>query len=354
MERVFDGNIGKLNISAAEIFVDNKSRRRSGHMSHAMVEYAPGRLIAFNSNCSAVRLDGHSAFGWIEYRYSDDGGKSWSDFHELPFSKELLFDGVYTISIEKAVYFDGVLTCFAVRNTQSGAVCCEPWTAPPLVIQSFDLGKTWETPVEFSVYPGRIYDAGVKDGVIYAVEVCDKDFISDIVLDRYRLFTSTDNGRSFQEKSIVDINSHKRGYAAMQFRSDNSMLVYADDLLNSYMVDAALSEDNGKTWKRLPQIRLKYGIRNIQVARLGSGFVMHGRAWLNESWGMGQVIYTSNDGVNWDDGILLNDKKTSCYYSNMITLKNADGKDYVILHYSDLYADDARVNVMQRILSVGE
>ena len=222
------------------------------------------------------------------------------------------------------------------------------------MIQSFDLGKTWETPVEFSVYPGRIYDAGVKDGVIYAVEVCDKDFISDIVLDRYRLFTSTDNGRSFQEKSIVDINSHKRGYAAMQFRSDNSMLVYADDLLNSYMVDAALSEDNGKTWKRLPQIRLKYGIRNIQVARLGSGFVMHGRAWLNESWGMGQVIYTSNDGVNWDDGILLNDKKTSCYYSNMITLKNADGKDYVILHYSDLYADDARVNVMQRILSVGE
>ena len=39
--------------------------------------------------------------------------------------------------------------------------------------------------------------------------------------------------------------------------------------------------------------------------------------------------------------ILLNDKKTSCYYSNMITLKNADGKDYVILQYSDLYADDA-------------
>ena len=76
MERVFDGNIGKLNISAAEMFVDNKSRRRSGHMSHAMVEYAPGRLIAFNSNCSAIRHGGHMPYGWVEYRISKDNGKT--------------------------------------------------------------------------------------------------------------------------------------------------------------------------------------------------------------------------------------------------------------------------------------
>ena len=72
------------------------------------------------------------------------------------------------------------------------------------MIQSYDLGKTWEKPVEFSSYKGRIYDAKIKDGVIYALETCDKDFLSEIKEPRYRLFTSHDNGKSFQEKSIVD------------------------------------------------------------------------------------------------------------------------------------------------------
>ena len=63
MERIFEGVAGKLHISEPELFVDNESRRRSGHMSHAMVEYEPGRIIAFNSNCSPDRLLGHAAHG---------------------------------------------------------------------------------------------------------------------------------------------------------------------------------------------------------------------------------------------------------------------------------------------------
>lgn len=61
-----------------EIYIDNESRNRSGHMSHAMVEFAPNKIIDFNSNCSPVRCDGHSAFGWIEYRISEDG-HNWDE-----------------------------------------------------------------------------------------------------------------------------------------------------------------------------------------------------------------------------------------------------------------------------------
>lgn len=352
MKRIHHGAIGKLNISASEVHIDNKARNRSGHMSHAMVEYAPGKIIAFNSNCSPKRCGGHSAFGWVEYKYSSDGGKTWSQSYELPFSKEILLDGVNSISIEKAVWLDGVLTCFAVCNTQGREVCCEPWEDAPLVIQSYDIGKTWEKPVVFSAYPGRIYDAAVKDGIIYAVETCDKDFISDITENRFRLFTSSDNGKTFQEKSIIDIDSYHRGYAAMQFLADGTLAVYTCDLDTSYYLDLSLSYDNGATWKKQEHIRLKSGMRNVQIAPLGKGYVMHGRAWLNELWGCGQVIYTSKDGINWDDGIVLEPKKTACYYSNMLPLKDENGKDYVILQYSDLYADDARVNVMHRILTV--
>ena len=53
-----------------EMYVDNEARGRSGHISHALCEIAPDTIVDFNSNCSAVRFRGHSAFGWVEYRIS--------------------------------------------------------------------------------------------------------------------------------------------------------------------------------------------------------------------------------------------------------------------------------------------
>lgn len=65
-----------VEIEPAELYVDNQSRGRSGHMSHALAEFAPGCIIGFNSNCSALRWGGHSPYGWIEYRISRDAGKT--------------------------------------------------------------------------------------------------------------------------------------------------------------------------------------------------------------------------------------------------------------------------------------
>ena len=66
------------------LYVDNESRFRSGNMSHAMAKLGEGKFIDFNSNCSAVRWDGHSPYGWIEYRISEDAGKTYSEIYELP------------------------------------------------------------------------------------------------------------------------------------------------------------------------------------------------------------------------------------------------------------------------------
>lgn len=90
-----------VKISEPILYVDNKSRKRSGHMTHALAEWAPGRLIDFNSNCTAEKYGGHSTFGWVEYRLSDDGGETYSEIHELPYSKKSLYDGIYVISVEK-------------------------------------------------------------------------------------------------------------------------------------------------------------------------------------------------------------------------------------------------------------
>ena len=131
MATVFEGAIGRLRIEEPTLFVDNQSRFRSGHMSHAMAEFLPGKIIAFNSNCSPMRVGGHAAFGWIEYRFSDDRGETWSKPRDLPLSRKLFFDGVYTISIERAVVTHGVITLFVLRNTQYAPICCQPSAMTP-------------------------------------------------------------------------------------------------------------------------------------------------------------------------------------------------------------------------------
>ena len=82
-EQIIQGVVHDIHVSEPVVYVDNQARNRSGHMSHAMVELSDGRIIDFNSNCSAERYFGHTPFGWIEYRYSDDGGASFGDVYDL-------------------------------------------------------------------------------------------------------------------------------------------------------------------------------------------------------------------------------------------------------------------------------
>lgn len=53
-------------------------------MGHALVEYAPGCILAFYPNCSDAN-GGHTGDGWMEYKRSEDGGRTWSAAATLPF-----------------------------------------------------------------------------------------------------------------------------------------------------------------------------------------------------------------------------------------------------------------------------
>ena len=358
MERTYESALGTLHFSDPKLHVDNKSRHRSGHMSHAMVQYGPGKIIAFNSNCSPQRVNGHSAFGFVEYRYSEDYAQTWSDIHLVTPTFDALLNGIYTHSIEKAVLLDGAITCFATSNTQNHDICCEPW-GPPVIIRSLDLGKSWEEAVEFCPWRGRIYDAKTKDGIIYVLMFCNPEFVGRYPDDVYRLFVSIDGGKTFSVRSVVDIDPMDHGYGALQFRPDGSLLVYACNIADANRLSVSRSDDLGKTWRCLPDIILKHGIRNVQIAPLEDGYVMHGRAWLTHDSGRGEVVYASKDGLEWDDGLLLNTEKQACYYSNMLPLKHPDGKEELLLQYSDSVLDDpdtanennwGHVNVMHRFL----
>ena len=109
------------------MFADLVAKGRSGHLGHALVEYAPGCVLAFYSNCSGVRNDGHNGFGWMEYRRSLDAGQTWDDPRPLPFSVDTFLDGLYTVSCEKAACSAcGTLTFPASGRPSS---CCSSWIA---------------------------------------------------------------------------------------------------------------------------------------------------------------------------------------------------------------------------------
>lgn len=118
-----------------------------------------------------------------------------------------------------------------------------------MTVISFDGGKTWSEEKELCSYKGRVYDACVHNGVIYALEFCNDgtgDFCGEKEEHKYRIFTSNNKGESFEEHCIVPITTLGRGYGSMLF-DDNGMLhVYVYNKNDEQHIDHIVSVDNGK------------------------------------------------------------------------------------------------------------
>jgi len=349
-----------IELEKPEIYVNNEARFRSGHMSHAMAQFSPRCFIDFNSNCSAVKDDGHSAYGWIEYRISRDNGKTYSDVYELPLSKQMFLDGKHTISVEKAVGCDdGTIVAFCMVNTLTAPYSCEPW-GKPLIIVSNDEGETWSEAYEFTPYAGRIYDALYYKGTIYVVLFCNEYFIGKTAENVHRIYKSTDNGKTFEELCIPPIDGIGRSYASMLFDSEDTLHIYTYNINAECEMDHAISKDFGKTWILCKPCHLEKGIRNPQTALIDGVYILHGRAKQQE----GFVFYSSENGYDWDEGYFLVYRPNSaCFYSNNLNLSDENG-NFLLVQYSDAYnpPDDptvevwflkyARVNVMHLKLRI--
>lgn len=346
-EQVIHGVLKDLHVSEPTIYANNEARHRSGHMSHAMVELSPGRIIDFNSNCSAERYFGHTPFGWIEYRYSEDGGEQFGEIHELPYAKRVFDDGIMAISVEKAVLCDdGTLIAFCLRN----AACleqhfCEPW-AEPMYVRSTDGGRTWTKEAQLCPYPGRMYGAINKDGTVYVLHFCNERFRGRDPEHLYRLFKSTDNGISFYEESVVDFgDTFGLGYGSLIFMPDHRLVAYAQDLSDPEHLRYSVSDDEGKTWSECGKSRVACGAINPQINILDGQYIMHCRS----AFDCDLVLYTSADGLHWDEGHILNPEKhsTGCFYSNNVIVHGygKDGGDRMIVQFSESY-DSSRVNAM--------
>ncbi len=337
-----------LNLSDPILYIDNQSRGRSGHMTHAMVQWAPGKIIDFNANCSARIHRGHSTFGWVEYRLSEDGGETFSDFHTFPYSWQSFIDGEHTISVEKAVGCDnGRIVAFCLRNCPT--TVCQPW-GTPMVVCSDDGAQTWSDARELCNWAGRTYDAVYHKGVIYVLHFCNDGtghFCGEKPEHVYRIYTSHDNAQTFQELCVVPIPSLGRGYGAMQFDDQDRLHVYAYNINDERHMDHVITEDFGRTWGDPETCYLDKAIRNPQTAWMDGLFLLHGRA----ENGRGFVLYASGDGSSWSEGTIIAPPKLGCYYSNNLVLPAENGRSKLLIQYSDTY-NNKQVNVKHMWLRI--
>lgn len=358
-EQKLHGVLHDLHVSAPTVYVDNEARERSGYLSHAMTQLVSGRIVDFNSNCSPVRYDGHSNYGWIEYRYSGDGGKTFGEIKEFPYARKAYLDGTMTVSAEKAVCCGNTLIVFCTRNTGYFTwKYAEPYDVP-VYFMSEDGGGTWSGPYNCYHSKGRVYDAVYHEGTLYWLQFCNMNFRGSIPEHQYRLYKSENDGKDIYERSVVGFADTKGlAYGCLTFLPDGGLAAYAQDENDMKYLHYTVSYDKGKTWTKTGKTRVAKGAENPQIKVLNGQYILHGRGG---EYGKQFVIYTSADGINWDEGHLLNPEAAGgSFESGSIIVKDPQDEDreYLLIQFAESYEaapgagmwDRARVNVMHMII----
>lgn len=348
------GVVREISLSEPKIFRNNEKLCRSGHVGHGLAEFEDGKIIDFYANNSPLRFDGHSGYGWWEYKISEDHGKTFGEGRKFPYSWESFLNGCHNAFVEKVVSKkDGRIIAFCTTGSLTSQICCEPYYEPKSVI-SEDGGKTWSEPYTVSPYRGRIFDAKYHDGKIYVLQFCndaEESFYGNKPEHKYRIFTSNDEKTFIEESEVAFPDTVGRAYGNMVFTANGELIVYAYNVNDEKNMDYAISKDGGKTWAETGNSYVAKNIRNPQVGILDGQYILHGRSGENERGAGGFVLYTSADGIKWDEGTMLIEGKSACFYSNNLTIKSPDGKERMLVQYSENIKDpftgwSGRVNVM--------
>lgn len=331
--------------------------RRGGHLGHAMVEYEPGKILCFYANCNGEPNNGHSGDGWMEFKRSLDGGKTWSEKEFFPYSKALydLNIGIFAMCEKAVTAPNGDIIVFNLIcdliDSHGGA--WEPYGIPTYVI-SHDKAKTWDKAVQIGDERGRVYDACVKDGRIYVLLEYGAKYYRTVT--EYHIFVSDDNGKTFNDLSCLPLFSTVkwgRLYGTMEWLNDGGLIVYSyREEPNEYYCDYTISYDGGKTWSGIKQAYFKHRIRNMQLVKFKNTYFMFGRSGtFGDDGQQGEyvngniIVYCSPDAVSWDEGHYLKMREHGIgAYSNTLVVTGTNGHERLLYQASHAY-DQNRTNV---------
>ena len=346
------------------LFVDHSPKGRSGHLGHALVEYEPGKILAFYANCNDENK-GHSAVGWMEYKRSEDGGKTWGEPNVLAYSKNVFEAGQgggpnakkLSAFAEKAVLTDSgdIVLFFLECDITDDSV----WShfQKPTYITSSDQGRTWSEAAALGEKRGRVYDARYYNGEILALHFAndnDINFLGNKKEHVYELVVSNDGGRTFTKRSELPFDTTARSYGTMGMLESGKLVVYIYNRDNEQESDYVLSDDGGRTWSQPKTAHLAKKIRNPQFISMDGCYFLHGRSGSLGTEKGHMVLYSSRDGLTWDEGVYLRMRKHGLgAYSNSLVVgsKNPDAPNRLLIQASHAY-DLNKTNVLHWWLSL--
>ena len=308
------------------LFIDHSKAGRSGHLGHALVEYAPDKVLAFYPNCSDDNK-GHSAVGWTEYKRSEDGGTTWSEQEILTYTKNLLGRKLSAFA-EKAVLTDqgDIVVFFLVCDISTDTIWSH-FQKPTYVISS-DQGHTWSEPLELGDKRGRVYDVRYHKGEILALNFAndnDINFLGNKQEHVYELYVSRNGGLTFAKRSVLPFDTMGRSYGTMGMLDTGELVVYIYIRNAERESDYVLSDDGGRTWSQPKTAHFAKKIRNPQLISMDGCYFLHGRSGsLGDEKGH-MVLYSSRDGLSWDEGVYLRKREAGLgAYSNSIVVGSKD------------------------------
>ena len=331
---------GPYNQTGANIFgtivcdFEKSDPGRNSHGGPVSLQYPNGDLVAFYTNCS-----GHNTDGWSEYSVSRDGGRTWNMNNRFAYSYNAYqTDRNYPVCVERGLVTaerDAIVLFIShLVNTGSGG---DGRTGSGFM-RSTDNGQTWSAyqPLDgnFVGYPVATATEGSTNYVLYD----ENDFGPHV------LYVSTDNGLSWNRRSTLTLENAV-WYGTMCFMNDGRLIAggYKEGD-NEHYFFYCISNDHGVTWGPQKKAWLDKRCRNQKIACLGEKYFLCGRSGEEGAYQHQFVMYQSDDGENWDTGIIVNSNtQGSDGYSDVCIIDKGEGAELMVV-YSIAYRDDARTN----------
>ena len=312
------------------LFIDHQKQGRSGHGGNCLTECVNGDIVSFYSNISGEILDGHGVAGWSEYRRSSDGGKTWSEPVVLDYSKRAWEgDEVYSALVfAVATAPNSTLIAFVCRFADA------EWVKklPPACLLSHDHGQTWSEPHPLDP-DATVQDVSLtfdavftRDDQVFAAFMGGSAAYCD---GPHSLYVSTDNGESFERRSILPFDRENH-YVTAGLLDTGDIIVYSypyrtdGDIhggIDEYNIPYVTSADEGRTWSQVKTTHFVQAIRNPQLSRkIGNLYFLHGRSGNHSRDPKNLVLYASPDGIQWDEGTILHrkDGRGDAYSANEV------------------------------------
>ena len=356
------------------LFVDHEKTGRSGHGGHAVTECANGDIIAFYMNTWAEEWRGHGAGGWSSYKRSTDGGKTWGEPVDFKYSYDTWNksdDDVYSAMVFGVVKApDGTLIATAVRFADAS------WRKKkaPVYLLSHDNGHTWSDPIELDK-DATVDDVSltmntnfVRNNEVFIV--CFGGAQSPGV-GPYSMYVSKDNGKTFSRRSLLPFD-HRNYYSAAGVLDNGDIIVYsypyptdgryadARKETDEKNIPYVISKDGGHTWSEVKKTHFAKSIRNPQMSgKVGDYFFMHGRSGSFGENPNNFVLYSSKDGITWDEGVyLVSREKTpragagDFYSGNTVIGGSTPSSPKRVLIQADISYNGPRVNIYHWFVEV--